>query len=320
MQICITGANGFIGGYLIRALSRQDHSIRVLTRQEGSLFAGNIEVVRGDLTRPDCPIDAFINGCDILFHCAGEVRDEKVMRLLHVDGTKRLIQSVQDNFLRTGRIVHWVQLSSVGTYGPPVGAPETDRVVTEETESNPVNEYEVTKTRSDELVIQASKNGTMTYSILRPANVFGTKMTNQSLRRLIVMVKKKLFFYVGKPGAIATYVHVEDVVAALLICAIEPRAKGKIYNLSSDCKLEDLINHIALLLGVREPWLRIPVPLIRIPLNLFSAFFGRRVYVPSINILILRTRYPTKKIETELDFCFIKSLPGGVEDMVKGFT
>jgi len=320
MQICITGANGFIGRYLIHALSHQGHSVRVLTRQEGSLFSGNIEVVRGDLTMSDCPLDTFMNGCDVLFHCAGEVRDEKVMRLLHVDSTKRLIQSVQDNFLRTGRIVHWVQLSSVGAYGPPVGAPETERVVTEEAESNPANEYEVTKTLSDELVIQASKNSSMTYSILRPANVFGTKMTNQSLRRLIVMVKRRMFFYVGKPGAIATYVHVEDVVAALIICATDSRAKGQIYNLSSDCKLEDLIKHIALLLGVREPWLRMPVPLIRIPLNIFSAFFGNRLYLPSINILILRTRYPAKKIEAELGFHFRRSLPGGVKDMVREFT
>ena len=320
MQICITGANGFIGRYLIDALSRQGHAIRVLTRQEGSLFAGNIEVVRGDLTKPDCPLDEFMDSCDVLVHCAGEVRDEKVMRLLHVDGTRRLIQSVQDNFLRTGRIVHWVQLSSVGTYGPPVGLPERDRVVTEETESNPANEYEVTKTLSDELVIQASKNGSITYSILRPANVFGTKMTNQSLRRLIVMVKRKLFFYVGKPGAIVTYVHVEDVVAALMICATESRAKGQIYNLSSDCKLEDLINHIALLLGVRKPWLRLPVPFIRIPLGMCSFFLGGDVYIPSINVFVLRTRYPTQKIETELGFYFSKSLPGGVDDMVKEFT
>jgi len=319
MQICITGANGFIGRYLIRALSQKGHSIRVLTRQEGNLFSGDVEVVRGDLTRLDCPLDTFMNGCDILVHCAGEVRDEKVMRLLHVDGTKRLTQSIQDNFLRTGQKVHWVQLSSVGAYGPPIEVPETDRVVTEETESNPANEYEVTKTLSDELVIKASKNGSMTYTILRPANVFGTKMTNQSLRRLIVMVKRKLFFYIGKPGAIATYVHVEDVAAALLICATDSRAKGQVYNLSSDCKLEDLINHIALLLEVRKPWLRIPVQFIRIPLGL--CFFLRGlIYIPSINAFILRTRYPTKKIETELGFCFSKSLPCGVEDMVKEFV
>lgn len=317
MQICITGANGFIGRILTRALSSLGHSITVLTRKGGYEFPSDVDVVIGDLTTPECPIDTFLEDCDVLIHCAGEVRDEKVMRCLHIDGTQRLIQSLQNKFRYTGKIVHWVQLSSVGAYGPPIGIPEIDRVVTELTPTNPSNEYEVTKTLSDELVVKASLDGSITYSILRPANVFGAKTTNQSLRRLIVMVKKKWFFYIGKPGSIATYVHVDDVVTALMICATESKAKGQIYNLSSDCKLEDLVNCIAVIVGVRQPSLRIPVPFIRIPLNLLSKIFGNYLYVPSINIFILRTLYPSQKIETELGFRFVKDLPGGVKEIVK---
>ena len=159
----------------------------------------------------------------------------------------------------------------------------------------------------------------MTYTILRPSNVFGTKMTNQSLRRLIELVKRQLFFYVGRPGAITTYVHVDDVVAALIICAVEPRAKDQIYNLSSDCILEDIVKHIASLLGVRQPWLRIPEPLINIPLGLLSSLLKSWVNVPSLNVLLLRTRYPAQKIESELGFKFSKPLPAGIEDLVKEF-
>ena len=151
------------------------------------------------------------------------------------------------------------------------------------------------------------------------SNVFGSKMTNQSLRRLIELVKRKLFFYVGRPGAITTYVHVEDVVAALVICAIAPRAKGQIFNLSSDCTLEDIVKHIASLLGVRQPWLRIPEPLINIPLGLVSSMLKNWVNVPSLNVLLLRTRYPTDKIENELGFKFSRPLPAGIEDLVREF-
>lgn len=320
MQVCVTGANGFIGRYLVAALSLQGHSIRVLTREVGNIFPTNIQVVIGDLTKSDCPLNEFINGCEVLFHCAGEVRDVNVMKLLHVNGTKRLIQSVQEEYLRTARAVHWVQLSSVGAYGPPVGKPQADRLVTEDTVSHPANVYEVTKTIADELVIHASKTNALTYSILRPANVFGSKMTNQSLRRLIEMVKHKSFFYVGKPGAVTTYVHVDDVVAALIICGVDPRAKHQIYNLSDDCELEYLIKHIASQLGVREPWMRIPEPLIRFPLWLLSVLLRPWVHIPSLNVLLLRTRYPAKKIKTELGFCFSKQLPGGVNDLLKEFN
>jgi nucleoside-diphosphate-sugar epimerase len=319
MQVCVTGANGFIGRYLVGALSHQGHSVRVLTRQDGNIFPADVEVVKGDLTSSDCPLDGFLRDCEILFHCAGEIRDHTVMRLLHVEGTKRLIQAQLREHLRAGRRMHWVQLSSVGAYGPPIGRPQTDRVITEQTTENPVNEYEITKTISDELVMHASKSGAMTYAVLRPSNVFGARTTNQSLRRLIEMVKRGLFFYVGKPGAVVTYVHVDDVVAALIVCGVVPRAKGQIYNLSYDCELEVFINHIASQLRVRRPSLRIPGPLIQVPLSLLSNLLKSLIRMPSLNVLVLRTRYPTKKIETELGFKFSRPLPAGVKDLVREF-
>ena len=161
------------------------------------------------------------------------------------------------------------------------------------------------------------KSGAMTYCILRPTNVFGATMTNQSMRRLIRTVRHGVFFYVGKPGAIATYVHVDDVVAALMICAVESRAKGQIYNLSNDCKLEDLINHIASTLGVSQPWLRIPAPLVLIPVSLLSTLLKRWVRIPSLNALVLRTRYPTEKIESELGFNFSKPMPAAIGDLMQ---
>ena len=319
MQVCVTGANGFIGRYLVAALIHQGHTVRVLTRRESNIFPADVEVVTGDLTSSDCPLSQFLFDCEILFHCAGEIHDPNLMRLLHVEGTKRLIQAQLKEHLRTRRQLHWVQLSSVGAYGPPIGRPQTDRVVTEHTVENPANEYEITKTISDELVMKASGSGAMTYSILRPSNVFGTKTTNQSLRRLIEMVRHGLFFYVGKPGAIVTYVHVDDVVCALIACGVVPSAKGQIYNLSCDCELEVLISYIASLLRVRQPSLRISRPLILASISLLSKVLKPLIKIPSLNVLVLRTRYSTEKIEIELGFRFLKPLPAGVEDLVREF-
>jgi nucleoside-diphosphate-sugar epimerase len=322
MQVCVTGANGFIGRYLVEALSRQGHSIRVLTRQYGNIFPANIEVMTGDLTRSDCALDKFLDGCEVLFHCAGEIHNVQLMHALHVEGTKRLLQTAVKECARIGRGIHWVQLSSVGAYGPPVGQPKADRTITENTKTNPANQYEVTKTMSDELVVNASENNNsaLTYTILRPSNVFSSKMTNQSLRRLIELVKNGLFFYVGKHGAVTIYIHVADVVAALIVCAIDPRAKGQIYNLSSDCILEDLIRHIAMLLRVRNPWLRIPESVINIPLAILSTLLKKWVKVPTFNVPLVRTRYPTQKIDNELGFKFSKPVAAGIDDLVKEFV
>jgi nucleoside-diphosphate-sugar epimerase len=316
MQVCVTGANGFIGQGLVAALYRQGFSIRVLTRRSDCVFPDGVQVVRGDLTSPNCPVDQFLVGCEVIFHCAGEISDVATMQLLHIDGTRRLLQATLKEAAKS-QTIHWVQLGSVGAYGPPQSSARTHRIVTEDMRPCPVGEYEATKVKADELVMQAGKDGLMTYSIIRPSNVFGTMMPNQSLRGLISMVKRGLFFYIGEPGAVATYVHVDDVAAALMKCASESKARGQIYNLSNDCFLESLIDYIASALGVRSPRMRIPESLIRTAVDLFEGRMSIPLTQPRIDALVNKTRYASDKIVSELGFRFSKPMPAAIEDLIK---
>lgn len=316
-KICVTGANGFIGRSLVDGLSCQGYQIKVLTRRSDCVFPVGVQVILGDLTLPDCPLAEFVVGCEVLFHCAGETRDVSSMPRLHVDGTRRLLQAASNESAQGGKKIHWVQLSSVGVYGPPRDSPSAERIVGENTPHRPVGEYEVTKARADELVVQASEGGAITYSILRPSNVFGAGMTNQSLRGLIRMVKRGLFFYVGEPGAIATYVHVDDVVAALMKCASDPMAKGRAYNLSSDCLLDELIAHIAFVLGVRVPRLRIPEAIVRCAVGLLDGRLNIPLSRGRLNSLVGRTHYQSDRIVSELGFGFSKPMPAAIDDLVR---
>lgn len=319
--ICVTGGGGFIGRALVDELLHLGHSVRILTRHSGSTFPLEIKTVCGDLSSPDCQLDQFLLGCDIVFHCAGEVHDVAAMHLLHVDGTQRLLNAVLKQSEQSGRKIHWVQLSSVGAYGPSLTKSHADRVVTEETPLRPVGEYEVTKTLADGLVIKGGEySGLMTYSILRPSNVFGASMTNQSLRGLIRMVKRGQFFYVGKSGAVTTYVHVDDVVAALIKCGFEPRAKGRIYNLSNDCTLDDLVEYIASEFGIRPPWLRMPETPTRIAVKLFEGRTSMPLTQSRIDALVNRTCYPAHRIVSELGFVFSKPMPISINDLLKNST
>ncbi|MEO5333115.1 MAG: NAD-dependent epimerase/dehydratase family protein [Magnetococcus sp. YQC-5] len=320
MQICITGANGFIGRHLVEALLRQGYILRVLTRRVDCVFPVGVHVVQGDLTLEDVNLEPFLSGCDVLLHCAGEVNRVEMMRSLHVDGTQRLLQAVQNESSKRGKKIHWVQLSSIGAYGPaPDGFENLDRVVTEETPCRPINEYEITKTISDDLVMSAVTDGLITYSVVRPSKVLGRHMVEPSLYKLIRIVDKKLFFYIGKPGAVATYVHVDDVVAALVKCSLNPVAKGRIYNVSSDCLLEELIEQIALTLGARPPWLRLPEGLTRQVVGWLDGRIPMPLSQARINGLVNRTRYATDRIVSELDFVFSKPMPQAIDELVREY-
>lgn len=225
------------------------------------------------------------------------------MRGLHVDGTRRLLAAVSKKMNATKQRVHWVQLSSVGAYGPPSGATYERRVVTEETECKPIGEYEVTKTMADELVIEFAKTQPLfTYTILRPSNVVAFSMPNQSLRSLVGMIKKRLFFYIGSRTAIANYVHLDDVVAALLLCGEDSRAQGQVFNLSNDCALSDMVGTIAKSSGIKPPSVCVPEQPLRLFVKLISMMVRTPLTQDRIDVLVRHTYYSTNKLRDTLGF------------------
>ncbi len=305
MKALVTGGAGFIGARLVNALCAAGHEVRVLSRKGPATQEKEqalLEFAQGDLLDRDCPLQSLISGCSVVFSCAGELRDESRMAPLHVDATLRLIEACKRQARATGQPIHWVQLSSVGAYGPIRGNANAERVVTEETAPAPVGTYETTKTRADELVAAAGEEGVFSYSILRPSNVFGSGMPNDSLRQWGRMISKRLFFYVGAPGAVATYVHVEDVVSALLLCGFDERARGEVFNLSNDCSQERLVNGMAKALGLPRPNRRVPEWSMRMLVRMFSVVPGFPVSDSRIDALVARTRYPSSKLESLLGF------------------
>lgn len=300
--LCVTGGSGFIGKALVERLSSTESCIRLLSRRD-ILNVGCLEYFHGDLSDPKTSFDAFLAGVDVIYHCAGEIVAIDAMRPLHVDGTTRLLNAALDEIKRRNKPIHWVQLSSVGAYGSPEGYVGNCRAIDESSEVRPCGEYEVTKTLSDELVIQAAKNNSLfTFTILRPSNVIGKNMTNQSLRSLIGAVRNRHFFYVGGKSAVANYIHVDDVVSALMLCGSDVRAKGEIFNLSNDCLLRDLIRSIETSLNLRFTKLCVPEIPLRILISIISNFVNIPLTSNRIDALVNKTYYPIGRISRVLGF------------------
>ncbi|MGA9703017.1 NAD-dependent epimerase/dehydratase family protein [Pseudomonas sp.] len=304
MKILVLGANGFIGKSFVETLTHHGIQVCALTRTELKSSKGSIETVVGDLTDKDFNFKALISDCNVIVNCAGETRDDALMHALHVQATARLLE-VAVSLCRDGKQIHWVQLSSVGAYG----SSKKTRVVSEDTPLNPVGTYEVTKTIADTLIIKQSENVGFSYTILRPSNVFGRDMTNESLRQLGRIVKKRMFFFVGFSPSIATYIHVDDVVSALYLCATDTRAKGHIFNISNDCALKELISGIAKSVGVPPPRLTLPEGLIRVMIGAARGLLNIPVTQKRIDALVRRTSYPGDKIYNVLGFSPKKDVP-----------
>ena len=299
MIIAITGGSGFIGRILVKKSLENNYKVRLLSRKSLPENEGYIPF-KGDLSDPKVDLSNFLDGVDILYHCAGEVINEALMNELHVNGTKRLIKQAK------GKVGRWVQLSSVGAYGKCRSG-----VVTEKTKEQPLGVYETTKTESDNLV----KASGIPYLILRPSNVFGDNMTNQSLHNLFSMIQKGLFFYIGKKGSMLNYIHVDDVVEALVKCGENENITEEVFNISQSIILENLIVSLLNYEGKNTTFIRLPEWLVRLFTGLFKVIPKFPLTSSKIDALTLRSVYDSNKIQNLLDFQFKNSL----EDDFKSF-
>lgn len=306
MKVFVTGASGFIGRALIAELISEGHSVRVLTRKH-MRFGKGVEIVQGDLSSRNISFSSLVIGCNAVFNCAGEIRDVNKMRSLHVDGTGKLLQAFKESAAKEDVKKHWVQLSSVGAYGP-VLKPGTPRIVTEGTPANPQGEYEVTKTLADELVMNMADRF-FTYTILRPSNVVGASMTNQSFAGLLRLIKKRLFFYIGSRESTATYIHVDDVVAALMLCLEHPQAINQTFNVSNDCPLTDIVTRVAMAQKVSPDFWCFPEGILRGIAKVMAKIRRWPLTERRIDALISQTSYPNTKIE-KLGFKAKVAIPG----------
>lgn len=309
MNICLTGATGYIGSMLAGHLQRSGALLRMVSRRALPVSVGT-DCFQADLADPASSLEGIFDDVDVMLHCAGEVREQQLMLALHVGGMQHLLDQLRQHFARTGRPLHWVQLSSVGAYGPPPGRADMPREITEDSPSAAAGVYEVSKTLADQLLIDfAATEPLLSYTILRPSIVIGRDMPNQSVRSLIEVVRKGWFFYIGTGSAVATYVHVDDVVAALLLCAKEPAARGQIFNLSNDCLLSDIVEAIARAHGLPPPVLHLPQWLLRLVVRIFGRLIKLPLSLDRIDAMVKRTRYPIRKIVDTLGFSPRHNIP-----------
>lgn len=120
MKVFVTGATGFIGASLIRALLQDGREVKVLARpgsDRRNLIGLDVEISTGDLRDPES-LAKGLKGCDTLYHAAAEYRlwtkNPAAMYEINVEGTRAIMAAA----LAVG-LEKVIYTSSVGTLGNP---------------------------------------------------------------------------------------------------------------------------------------------------------------------------------------------------------
>lgn len=306
--IAITGGTGFVGSELIKKCIARGWYIRILTRGNKSIpINSHVEIFHGDLTNT-VDWSGFIKNVDVIINCAGVIDDKKNINAVNVEGPLRLLNA------SLGKVKRWVQLSSAGVYGIP-----KDKIINEKSPLSPQNPYEISKANFDKILSDVAIQNKLDFVILRPTNIFGSRMTNKSMFQLVSAVKRNIFFFIGNPGNWANYVHVNDVVNALMLIAVKPKYSEHIYNISNNITIEKFIEIICQALYIPTPKIRLPLLVVK-PLVIF---LGWLPFIPltssRLKAITSKTIYSTKSLEKNLGFKFEVPLQESLYSFAKHF-
>jgi len=245
----VTGATGFLGHNVMQALHAVSlaHKIIAAGRRKVSEGVAEIEYLELDLLSSAIKLPA---GIDTVLHLAGEKVDGNRMRLVNVQGTRRLVEAA----VRSG-VRRFVYVSSVGVYG----APPHSGLVTESFPHTPRNRYETSKDGGEACVREVCARAGMDYIILQPSNVIGVVPgRSYPLLGLMRTVKRGWFTWFGAGDIWVNYIAVEDVAAAL-VKAAEVAPPGQTFIINTPERLSELVRWIS-------DELRVPIPRRRVPL------------------------------------------------------
>lgn len=307
--ILILGASGFIGSHFLRCALYNNLRVRVVTRRNISLgFHPLLDVVCADLS---CTTDwsSVLSGVTVVVNCAGETRNESSMYQTNLFGPLNLFQAAANKGVH-----RWIQLSSVGAYGP-----LRTGDVTEQTPDNPVGTYELSKSLFDQIVLRLSSSSpsSLDVCIIRPSNVYGLDMTNSSLSQLVHSIRDRCFFFVGSVQSSANYIHVDDVVQAIICALFSSQASNQVYIVSAWSTFDKMVKSISHALLVSSPSIRIPYRLARLISFCLRLIPSSPLTDSRIQAMTVTTRYLTTKIEAHLNWRVSKSVCEGVSEFAK---
>ncbi|MGI9022264.1 MAG: NAD-dependent epimerase/dehydratase family protein [Acidimicrobiales bacterium] len=228
----VTGATGYIGTHLVKALLADGWEVRAAGRRprpEG--LAGEVDYRQADLAGDD-DLAPLLDGVTHVFHLAGassSFSDDDEMQRTNVVGTGRLVAAAAE----ADTVERFVHMSSTSGYGEEVQLPLPVR---EDVEPHPSRGYGKAKWGAEETV-WAAGDGRLAVVVMRPVSVYGPGAVKLvASAALDVAIERRAGLErlaVARDPIEQRLLHIDDLVGATLHLAANDDAVGRAFNVTS---------------------------------------------------------------------------------------
>jgi hopanoid-associated sugar epimerase len=273
----VTGASGHVGANLVRELVGRGVAVKVLTRDGSNNEAVDglaVERAQGDL-RDVASLERALAGCERLYHVAAYVSlrrgDEQEIFDANVTGARNILDAAKRAGI--GRVVFCSSFGAIGKN--PSGGPSDERFTVNPFETH--LPYELSKAMSELEVHRAVHSG-LDVRIVNPSGIVGPHDYKPSSvgQTILDFANRKMPAYVDGQFE---FVAVKDVVAGHIL-AMERGRPGERYILSGGrFSLDQILDHLSSLCGVKKPALRIPYAVMLPMAHVSNAFL--RAFAPA---------------------------------------
>jgi dihydroflavonol-4-reductase len=261
VTILVTGASGFVGSAVVRALLARSETVRVLLRPASdrrNIDSLDVEIASGDLRRPDS-LPAALDGCRLVYHVAADYRlwtpRPADLYETNVAGTQNLIRAA----IAAGakRIVYTSSVATLGINANRKPGDETTPVGL----NDMIGHYKRSKFLAEQSVRQLVAEHGAPVVIVNPSTPVGPRdiKPTPTGRMIVEAAAGRMPAYVDTG---LNLVHVDDVAAGHLL-ACRHGVIGERYVLGGmNMTLAEILRAIAVMVGRRPPAIRLPHNLI----------------------------------------------------------
>ena len=305
-SVLVTGASGFIGSAVVRALLDAGYRVRALCepgRPDDNLAGLAVERIVGDIRDP-ATLDRAVEGTATAFHLAAVYKfwaaDPELFYDVNVGGALNVVRAVE----RAGceRLVY---TSTVGT----IGVADHGHLATETTLvhfEHLFGHYKRSKYLAEHEVLRAGAAG-LPVVLVHPTFPVGERdnAPTPTGRTIVEFLNGRIPAYVDTALNVA---HVDDVARGHVLAA-QRGAPGRSYILGGDnMSLREMLSTLAEVCGLPAPRVRVSprvvLPIVRSTEWVQSSVLHREPTLPSEPVRMATTRmeYDTTRARTELGY------------------